>query len=214
MLYWIKHAWFTLGLVIIILAGYGGSKSASFDTASLTLQSGDGEKTALIANNVSDFVLSYEVDVKYREGSVYFRTSQDMSNCYGIVFCPFDNQGANPGIYLVIRMNGLEQSLDAFQNGFPRTSGQAHFEITVKKDTIIVRENNKIVLQAQDTQFNKGNLVWRVYGDSIYPAEAEFKIIQFQPAYGTTWDLAAAWSEIPNPNGVWSYLNSAGRSVG
>ena len=136
---------------------------------------------------ISDFVFTYEVDVQKREGSVYFRMDSRSGivyglptlgmNGYGLIFCPFANQGANPGLYLVKRVNGLEKTLASTARGFPRQSGRTQLTLSVKGNLIQVYENNRLVLSVTDGSFQGGRLLWRVYGDPHNLAEAIFRQI-------------------------------------
>lgn len=146
----------------------------------ISLYSDNGERTASIAESVSDFTLSYEVDVKRREGSVYFRLSPDSANGYGVVFSPFASQGGNVGMFLVKRTGDVESFLDWAEYGVPRQNGLARFNIQAQGSSLLVSENDKVVLQAADDSFKTGRLVWRVYGDQTNPAEAAFLSIRFE----------------------------------
>lgn len=168
-------------LVAIVVAGCGGGGDGKSSSPIVTLRSDSGEKTVLLADSATDFSLSCEVDVKRREGSVYFRLSPDGLNGYGMVFCPFASQGAIPGFFLVKRISGVEKGLAVSKSGFPRTNGMARLEITVKGNAFTVYEGGKIILQVQDSEFKAGRLVWRVYGSQTNPAEANFKLLRFEP---------------------------------
>jgi len=175
--------------VLDLVATYG------VQNASVSLSSSNGDAVALISRDVSDFRLTFVTNVHRREGSVFFRLSAtpgtgeyglkaEGRDGYGLIFCPFANQGANPGVYIVVRQGGAERTLACSQDGFPRRSGKARFTLAVKGDDITVAENERTLLHARDHTFPSGRLVWRVYGDSAQHAKAGFRIISYTRSAG------------------------------
>jgi len=173
--------------VLDLVAAYG------LQNTSASLGSSNGDATALISRDVADFSLVFEVDVRRREGSVFFRLSRDPGtgeyglkvdgrDGYGLIFCPFAGQGANPGVYVVVRQGGVERTLSYSGDGFPRSSGKARFALTVRGDDITVFENGRRLLHARDQTFSSGRLVWRIYGDPAQHASAGFRIVSYTPA--------------------------------
>ena len=154
------------------------------------LRSKNGDMTALVAGGVTDFTLTFEVNVAKREGSAFFRLSSDSGEVYGrptqglsgygVIFCPFSDQGANPGLYLVKRVNGAEQTLASTQTGFPRAHGRSRLTISARGGELAVYEGGSRVLRAEDTSYGRGDVVFRVYGDPELPADAQFRATEFQ----------------------------------
>jgi hypothetical protein len=154
------------------------------------LRSKHGDVTALIAGGVRDFRLTLDVNVASREGSLFFRMSSDSGvvsgqptyglNGYGVIFCPFSNQGANPGLYLVKRVNGVEQTLASTQTGFPRADGESQLTVSARGGELAVYENGRRILRAEDSSYDEGEVVLRVYGDPESPADAQFRVAQFE----------------------------------
>jgi len=154
------------------------------------LRSKNGDVTALVAGGVTDFTLTFEVNVAEREGSAFFRLSSDSAEVYGrpthglsgygVIFCPFSDQGANPGLYLVKRVNGVEQTLASTQTGFPRTDGKSRLTISARGGELAVYEEGSRVLRAEDTSYGTGDIVFRIYGDPELPADAQFRATEFQ----------------------------------
>ncbi len=145
----------------------------------ITVRSSYGDGMRTIAESVGDFELDVEIEVERREGAIFFRLSEDRGDGYGVTFCPFPNQGANPGLYIVKRTGGREQTLAATQVGFPKASGKIKLEIRVTGASIEVLyafPSGAGVLAARDGSFSRGELTARVYGDKANPAGAKFKI--------------------------------------
>lgn len=155
-----------------------------------TLSSENGDAISIILESVTDFTLTYDVNVRFREGSVYFRIDSERRpieglptegmNGYGVVFCPFARQGANQGLYIVKRVNGIERTLAYERRGFPRINGNTRLTVSVEDSKIKVYENGNLILSAEDDSFSRGRLQWRVYGEPREPAKAHFKLISLE----------------------------------
>jgi murein DD-endopeptidase MepM/ murein hydrolase activator NlpD len=163
---------------------------------SVTLHSDSGDAISVIAESVSDFKLTFDVDVHHREGAVYFRLSDDThsdlfgaikhgSRGYGLVFCPFADQGADPGIRFSKRCLTGDLIADTewpplaeSKVGFPRSSGKTRLTLEVKGQDFKVFENGAEILSAHDPSYTSGRLVWRVYGRDGLPGEAEFRLVE------------------------------------
>lgn len=156
----------------------------------ITLRSEVGDSVSVIAQDKTAFEIIFEIEVKKREGSLYFHLDSQSGkvyglptygmNGYGLVFCPFANQGTNSSIRLVKRVNGIEKTLAETAKGFPRPNGFIRLRVTVEGDSITVYEKDELILKAIDHSFRRGRLLWRVYGEPGELADANFKLISLK----------------------------------
>ena len=160
--------------------GTGSSSKQPTQIPTVALDCASGEALSPIRDGVANFEIAYQVTVKRREGCLLFRLAEDRrngyGNSYGVTFCPFADQGANPGLYLVKRTDGSETVLAYSQTGFPRSTGTAHLRVSAVGSALKVYEDGALVLQAEDPSFWSGRLAWRVYGDAANPAGADFTL--------------------------------------
>jgi hypothetical protein len=140
----------------------------------------DGDGLMLFAPRYGDFIFSADIQTSDRESSFALRM-QNSKNGYVVVVAPTNARGANPGVYLIRRVNGNETIIASTNRVLHKRGDWVKLTVTVTGDKFLIQLGDHLSFSGRDARFSKGLVGFRIYGDQRRPCKAAFRNVTLTP---------------------------------